>query len=71
MTLPEDEEYESIFSLEGLTNQETYEPEKSEIEPENQVESSAKITATLEDFPVNNWDSKNDAQLIRRITTSW
>ena len=64
MTLPEDEEYESIFSLEGITDQETYEPEKSEIEPEIQVDSGDKITATLEDFPVNNWDSKNDAQLI-------
>ena len=64
MTLPEDEEYESIFSLEGLTNQETYEPEKPEIEPEIQVDSGDKITATLEDFPVNNWDSNNDAQLI-------
>ena len=39
MTLPEDEEYESIFSLEGLTNQETYEPEKPEIEPEIQADS--------------------------------
>ena len=64
MTLPEDEEYESIFSLEGITDQETYEPEKSEIEPEIQVDSGDKITATLEDFPVNNWDSNNDAQLI-------
>ncbi|MED6297894.1 MAG: hypothetical protein VX828_06305, partial [Candidatus Thermoplasmatota archaeon] len=64
MTLPEDEEYESIFSLEGLTNQETYEPEKPEIEPEIQVDSGDKITVTLEDFPVNNWDSNNDAQLI-------
>ena len=64
MILPEDEEYESIFSLEGITDQEIDEPEKPEIEPEIQVDSGDKITATLEDFPVNNWDSNNDAQLI-------
>jgi len=62
--LPEEEEYKSVFSLEGLTNQETYEPEKNELEPEIQVNSEDKITATLEDFPVDNWDSINDAQLI-------
>ena len=64
MILPEDEEYESIFSLEGITDQEIYEPEKPELEPEIQVNSEDKITATLEDFPVDNWDSINDAQLI-------
>jgi len=58
MILQEDEEYESVFSLEGLTDLETYEPEKKE------EISTGKITATLADFPVNNWNSENDAQHI-------
>jgi len=64
MILPEDEEYESIFTLDGLTDQETVEPENREPKQESEADLDKKITATLEDFPVNNWDSKNDAQLI-------
>ena len=64
MTLPEDEEYESIFTLDGLTDQETVEPENREPKQESEADLDKKVTATLEDFPVDNWDSKNDAQLI-------
>ena len=64
MILPEDEEYESIFTLDGLTDQETVEPENRESKQESEADLDKKITATLEDFPVNNWDSNNDAQLI-------
>ena len=53
----EDSDYESGFSFEGLTGVE----EEPENIPEQSVE---KITATLADFPVKNWDSKNDAQYI-------
>ena len=64
MILPEDEEYESIFTLDGLTDQETVEPENREPKQESEADLDKKVTATLEDFPVNNWDSNNDAQLI-------
>ena len=64
MILPEDEEYESIFTLDGLTDQETVEPENREPIQESQGDSEQKVTATLEDFPVDNWDSLSDAQLI-------
>lgn len=53
----EDSDYESGFSFEGLTGVE----EEPENIPEQSVE---KITATLADFPVKNWDSKNDGQHI-------
>ncbi|GIS44474.1 MAG: hypothetical protein Ct9H90mP16_15440 [Candidatus Poseidoniales archaeon] len=64
MILPEDEEYESIFTLDGLTDQETVEPENREPKQESEADLDKKVTATLEDFPVDNWDSNNDAQLI-------
>ena len=64
MILPEDEEYESVFSLEGLTDQETYEPEKRETPPDSKVESSAKITTTLDEFGVDDWSEIEHAQLI-------
>ena len=67
----EDSDYESGFSFEGLTG-----VEEEPVEPQGQRENSRaqreeprdqtfeKITATLDDFPVNNWNSKNDAQHI-------
>jgi len=67
----EDSDYESAFSFEGLTG-----VEEEPVEPQDQRENSRvqreeprdqifeKITATLDDFPVNNWNSKNDAQHI-------
>ncbi|HJM41486.1 MAG TPA: DUF3592 domain-containing protein [Candidatus Thalassarchaeaceae archaeon] len=59
MNLPDDDDgdYESGFSFEGLTGIEE-EPEKT---PEQSAE---KITATLADFPVDEWSSKKDAQHI-------
>mgnify|MGYP000075394008 CR=1 FL=1 len=54
----EEEDYKSAFSLDGLPDL-----EEEEIE-EVTTEELGKITATLADFPVDNWDSKNDAQHI-------
>ena len=71
MTVENDDDYESAFSFEGLTG-----VEEEPVEPQNQREESRvqreepqdqifeRITATLDDFPVNNWNSKNDAQHI-------
>lgn len=64
MILPEGEEYESIFTLDGLTDPETDELENRQLKQESQDDSEQKVTATLEDFPVDNWDSLSDAQLI-------
>ena len=57
--MPDDnDDYESAFSLDGLAGVE------EEITEEITTEEPGKITATLADFPVDNWDSKRDAQHI-------
>ena len=53
----DDEEYESAFSLDGLS-------EDAQEEPEIEPQALKEITATLADFPVDNWNSKKDAQHI-------
>jgi hypothetical protein len=67
MNLPDDDDgdYESGFSFEGLTGIEEEQDESSQKPPlPPDPSKSEKITATLDDFPVNNWNSKNDAQHI-------
>ena len=57
--MPDDEDdYESAFSLDGIPGVEEEETE------EKGTEELEKITATLADFPVDNWNSKNDAKHI-------
>jgi len=59
MILPDDEDdYKSAFSLDGIPGVEEEETE------EQGTEELEKITATLADFPVDNWNNKNDAQHI-------
>ena len=59
--MPDDEDdYESAFSLDGIPGVE----EEDSEEKVHPLQDLGKITATLADFPVNNWDSKNDAQHI-------
>ncbi len=57
--MPDDEDdYESAFSLDGIPGVEEGETE------EIGTEDPGKITATLADFPVDDWNSKKDAQHI-------
>ena len=57
--MPDDEDdYESAFSLDGIPGVD------EEITEEKGTEESGKITATLADFPVDDWNSKKDAQHI-------
>ena len=57
--MPDDEDdYESAFSLDGIPG---VEEEKT---AETNTEEFGKITATLADFPVENWNSKSDAKHI-------
>ena len=57
--MPDDEDdYESAFSLDGIPGVEEEETE------EKGTEELEKITATLADFPVDNWNSKSDAKHI-------
>ena len=57
--MPDDEDdYESAFSLDGIPGVD------EEITEETGTEESGKITATLADFPVDDWNSKKDAQHI-------
>ena len=59
MSTPDDEDdYESAFSLDGLPGVD------EEITEEKGTPESEKITATLADFPVDNWNSKKDAKHI-------
>ncbi len=56
----DDDDYESAFSLDGLPGIEEEDTEEK-VHPLKDLE---KVSATLADFPVNNWNSKNDAQHI-------
>ena len=56
----DDDDYESAFSLDGLPGIEEEDTEEK-VHPLKDLE---KVSATLADFPVDNWNNKNDAQHI-------